>query len=112
MTGTLIDLIGKSGEELNSLYGPPDRTYPVDGRYPDNIHQYWFYGNHFFILKDDKVAAIDWMETSITNEHLASLAPLQLETDTTGLVTSNSYRIQRFAKDGTVSRIRLAEQSF
>lgn len=112
VTGTLIDLIGKTGEELNSLYGPPDRTYPVDGRYPDNIHQYWFYGNHFFILKDNKVAAIDWMETSITNEQLASLAPLQLETDTTGLVTSNSYRLQRFAKDGTISRIRLAEQSY
>ncbi|MCY1689887.1 hypothetical protein OVA29_02900 [Exiguobacterium sp. SL14] len=112
VTGTLIDLIGKTGEELNSLYGPPDRTYPADGRYPDNIHQYWFYGNHFFILKNNKVVAIDWMETSITNEQLASLAPLQLETNTTGLITSNSYRIQRFAKDGTISRIRLAEQSF
>ncbi|WP_410501920.1 hypothetical protein RIF24_14255 [Exiguobacterium acetylicum] len=106
VTGTLIDLIGKSGEELNSLYGPADRTFN------DELHDYLFYGNHFFVLKDNKVIAIDWTETNITNEQLASLAPLQLETDTTGLVTSNSYRLQRFAKDGTISRIRLAEQSF
>ncbi len=66
----------------------------------------------FFVLKDNKVIAIDWTETTITNEQLASLAPLQLETESTGLVTSNSYRLQRFAKDGTISRIRLAEQSF
>lgn len=106
VTGTLIDLIGKSGEELNSLYGPADRTFN------DKLHQYLFYGNHFYILKDNKVIAIDWTETNITNEQLASLAPLQLESDTSGLVTSNSYRLQRFAKDGTISRIRLAEQSF
>ncbi|WP_290752878.1 hypothetical protein [Exiguobacterium sp. UBA3968] len=106
ITGTLIDLIGKSSEELNSLYGPADRTFN------DELHDYLFYGKHFFVLKDNKVIAIDWTETNITNEQLASLAPLQLETDTTGLVTSNSYRLQRFAKDGTISRIRLAEQSF
>lgn len=106
VTGTLIDLIGKSSEELNSLYGPADRTFN------DELHDYLFYGKHFFVLKDNKVIAIDWTETTITNEQLASLAPLQLETDTTGLVTSNSYRLQRFAKDGTISRIRLAEQSF
>lgn len=105
-TGSLIDLIGKSSEELNSLYGPADRTFN------DEIQNYLFYGNHFFILKDDRVTAIDWTETTITNEQLSSLAPLQLETDTTGLVTSNSYRLQRFAKDGTISRVRLAEQSF
>lgn len=106
VTGTLIDLIGKSGEELNSLYGPADRTFN------DELHDYLFYGKHFFVLKDNKVIAIDWTETTITNEQLASLAPLQLETESTGLVTSNSYRLQRFAKDGTISRIRLAEQSF
>lgn len=106
VTGTLIDLIGKSSEELNSLYGPADRTFN------DELHDYLFYGNHFFVLKDNKVIAIDWTETTITNEQLASLAPLQLETESTGLVTSNSYRLQRFAKDGTISRIRLAEQSF
>ncbi|MBF8151803.1 hypothetical protein ITJ88_00795 [Exiguobacterium sp. TBG-PICH-001] len=106
VTGTLIDLIGKSSEELNSLYGPADRTFN------DELHDYLFYGNHFFVLKDNKVIAIDWTETTITNEQLASLSPLQLETESTGLVTSNSYRLQRFAKDGTISRIRLAEQSF
>ncbi|MER2124827.1 MAG: hypothetical protein ABS936_12280 [Exiguobacterium indicum] len=106
VTGTLIDLIGKSSEELNSLYGPADRTFN------DELHDYLFYGKHFFVLKDNKVIAIDWTETNITNEQLASLAPLQLKTDTTGLVTSNSYRLQRFAKDETISRIRLAEQSF
>lgn len=107
VTGTLIDLIGKSGEELNSLYGPADNR-----SYKDELHDYRFYGNHFFVLKNDRVTAIDWMETAITNEQLSSLAPLQLETGTTGLVTSNSYRLQRFANDGTASRIRLAEQSF
>ncbi|NTY10704.1 hypothetical protein EXW93_13990 [Exiguobacterium sp. JMULE1] len=106
VTGTLIDLIGKTSTELNSLYGPADRTFN------DEIHDYQFYGDHFFILKDDRVIAIDWTNTNITNAQLASLAPLQLETDSTGLITSNSYRLQRFAKDGTVSRIRLAEQSF
>ncbi len=106
VTDTLIDLIGKSNEELNSLYGPADRTFN------DELHDYLFYGKHFFVLKDNKVIAIDWTETNITNEQLASLAPLQLETESTGLVTSNSYRLQRFAKDGTISRIRLAEQSF
>jgi len=106
VTGTLIDLIGKTGEELNSLYGPADRTFD------DELHDYLFYGKHFFVLKDNKVIAIDWTETTITNEQLSSLAPLQLETESTGLVTSNSYRLQRFAKDGTISRIRLAEQSF
>lgn len=106
VTGTLIDLIGKSSEELNSLYGPANRTFN------DELHDYLFYGKHFFVLKDNKVIAIDWTETSITNEQLASLAPLQLETESTGLVTSNSYRLQRFAKEGTISRIRLAEQSF
>lgn len=106
VTGTLIDLIGKSGEELNSLYGPADRTFN------DELHDYLFYGKHFFVLKDNKVIAIDWTETTITNEQLASLAPLQLKTESTGLVTSNSYRLQRFAKEGTISRIRLAEQSF
>ena len=106
VTGTLIDLIGKSSAELNSLYGPADRTFN------DELHDYLFYGKHFFVLKDNKVIAIDWTETTITNEQLASLAPLQLETESTGLVTSNSYRLQRFAKEGTISRIRLAEQSF
>lgn len=106
VTGTLIDLIGKSSEELNSLYGPANRTFN------DELHDYLFYGKHFFVLKDNKVIAIDWTETNITNEQLASLAPLQLETESTGLVTSNTYRLQRFAKDGTISRIRLAEQSF
>lgn len=106
VTGTLIDLIGKSSEELNSLYGPANRTFN------DELHDYLFYGKHFFVLKDNKVIAIDWTETTITNEQLASLAPLQLETESTGLVTSNSYRLQRFAKEGTISRIRLAEQSF
>ncbi len=43
---------------------------------------------------------------------LATLAPLQLETDTSAVVTSNSYRLQRFAKNGTdFSRVRLAEQN-
>ena len=103
---TLIDLIGKSEAELNSAYGPPDRTYP------DKVNVYLFYGNHFFTLQNDKVIAIDWSETAITNAELATLAPLQLETETTGLVTSNSYRLQRFEKAGTsFSRVRLAEQN-
>ncbi len=106
VTGTLIDLIGKTSAELNSLYGPADRTFE------DELHDYVFYGDHFFVLKDDRVIAIDWTNTDITNAQLASLAPLQLETETTGLITSNSYRLQRFEKEGTVSRIRLAEQSF
>ena len=106
VTGTLIDLIGKTSTELNSLYGPADRTFE------DELHDYVFYGDHFFVLKDDRVIAIDWTNTDITNAQLASLAPLQLETETTGLITSNSYRLQRFEKEGTVSRIRLAEQSF
>ncbi|WP_029331698.1 MULTISPECIES: hypothetical protein [Exiguobacterium] len=106
VTGTLIDLIGKSDEELNTLYGEPDRTYP------DELNTYLFYGNHFFTLYDDRVIAIDWSETDITNETLATLAPLQLESDTASLVMSNSYRLQRFAKDGTdFSRVRLAEQN-
>lgn len=105
VTGTLIDLIGKTSEELNSDYGAPERTFS------DEVNTYLFYGNHFFTLQNNKVTAIDWSDTTLTNEQLAALAPLQLETETTGLVTSNSYRLQRFAKEGTdLSRIRLAEQ--
>lgn len=103
--GSITDLMGKSGEDLTNSYGPPNRTYQ------DDVHSYFFYDTHFFILEQNRVVAIDWTDTSITNDQLANLAPLQLETDTTGLVTSNSYRLQRFAKEGTVSRIRLAEQS-
>lgn len=103
---TLIDLIGKSAEDLNSAYGSPERTFS------DEVNTYLFYGNHFFTLQNDKVIAIDWSETAITNAELTTLAPLQLETETTGLVTSNSYRLQRFEKAGTgFSRVRLAEQN-
>ncbi|WP_449403055.1 hypothetical protein [Exiguobacterium artemiae] len=106
VTGTLIDLIGKTSEELNSDYGEPERTFS------DEINTYLFYGNHFFTLQNNKVTAIDWADTTLTNEQLAALSPLQLETETTGLVTSNSYRLQRFEKEGTdSSRIRLAEQN-
>lgn len=107
VTDTLIDLIGKSSEELNSLYGAPDPNLSSK----DKLNDYLVYGNHFFTLHDNKVTAIDWLDTTITNDTLKSLAPLQLESDTSGLVTSNSYRLQRFAKDGTdFSRVRLAEQ--
>ena len=106
VTETLIDLIGKSAEDLNSAYGPPERTFS------DEVNTYLFYGNHFFTLQNDKVIAIDWSETAITNAELATLAPLQLETETTGLVTSNSYRLQRFEQTETsTSRVRLAEQN-
>ncbi|WP_215193257.1 hypothetical protein [Exiguobacterium sp. s95] len=106
VTETLIDLIGKSSAELNSLYAAPDRTFS------DDVNDYLFYGNHFFTLQDDRVIAIDWSEADVTNDKLATLAPLQLESETTGLVMSNSYRLQRFAKDGTdLSRVRLAEQN-
>lgn len=106
VTGTLIDLIGKTSTELNSDYGAPERTFS------DEVNTYLFYGNRFFTLQNDKVIAIDWSNTTLTNEQLATLAPLQLETETTGLVTSNSYRLQRFEQDGTgSSRIRLAEQN-
>lgn len=104
--GSITDLMGKSSEDLTASFGPPNRTYQ------DDVYSYLFYATHFFILDQNRVVAIDWTDTSITNDQLANLAPLQLETDTTGLVTSNSYRLQRFAKDGTVSRVRLAEQSF
>ncbi|WP_214769031.1 hypothetical protein [Exiguobacterium sp. s133] len=106
VTETLIDLIGKSNAELNSLYAAPDRTFS------DDVNDYLFYGNHFFTLQNDRVIAIDWSEADVTNDKLATLAPLQLESETTGLVMSNSYRLQRFAKDGTdLSRVRLAEQN-
>ena len=106
VAGTLIDLMGQTSEELNSAYGAPERTFA------DKVNTYLFYGNHFFTLQNNKVIAIDWSETSITNDNLATLAPLQLETETTGLVTSNSYRLQRFEKAGTTfSRVRLAEQN-
>lgn len=106
VTETLIDLIGKSSAELNSLYAAPDRTFS------DDVNDYLFYGNHFFTLQDDRVIAIDWSEADVSNDKLATLAPLQLESETTGLVMSNSYRLQRFAKDGTdLSRVRLAEQN-
>lgn len=106
VSGTLIDLIGQTSEELNTVYGAPERTFA------DKVNTYLFYGNHFFTLQNNKVIAIDWSETSITNDNLATLAPLQLETETTGLVTSNSYRLQRFDKAGTpFSRVRLAEQN-
>lgn len=106
VTDTLIDLIGKSSEELNSLYAAPDRTFS------DDVNDYLFYGNHFFTLQNDRVIAIDWSEADVTNDKLATLAPLQLESETTGLVMSNSYRLQRFAKNGTdISRVRLAEQN-
>ena len=103
--GTLIDLIGQSTEELKTAYGEPERTFA------DKVNTYLFYGNHFFTLQNNKVIAIDWSEATTTNAELATLAPLQLETETTGLVTSNSYRLQRFEKPGTsFSRVRLAEQ--
>lgn len=106
VTETLIDLIGKTSAELNSLYAAPDRTFS------DDVNDYLFYGNHFFTLQNDRVIAIDWSEADVTNDKLATLAPLQLESDTSAVVTSNSYRLQRFAKDGTnFSRIRLAEQN-
>lgn len=106
VTDTLIDLIGKSSEELNSLYAAPDRTFS------DDVNDYLFYGNHFFTLQNDRVIAIDWSEADVTNDKLATLAPLQLESETTGLVMSNSYRLQRFAKNGTdLSRVRFAEQN-
>jgi len=106
VTGTLIDLIGQSSEELKSVYGDPERTFA------DKVNTYLFYGNHFFTLQNNKVIAIDWSEATTTNAELATLAPLQLETETTGLVTSNSYRLQRFEKAGTgFSRVRLAEQN-
>ncbi|WP_214803674.1 hypothetical protein [Exiguobacterium sp. ERU656] len=106
VTETLIDLIGKSNAELNSLYAAPDRTFS------DDVNDYLFYGNHFFTLQNDRVIAIDWSEADVTNDKLATLAPLQLESDTSAFVTSNSYRLQRFAKDGTdLSRVRLAEQN-
>lgn len=104
--GDVTDLMGKSSEDLTASFGPPNRTYR------DDVHSYLFYDTHFFILEQNQVVAIDWTDTSITNDQLATLAPLQLETDTTGLITSNSYYLQRFEKDGTVSRIRLTEQSF
>jgi hypothetical protein len=104
--GSITDLTGKSSEDLTASFGPPNRTYQ------DDVHYYLFYATHFFILDQHRVVAIDWKDTSITNDQLANLAPLQLETDTTGIVTSNSYRLQRFARDGTVSRVRLADQSF
>ncbi|OIN66789.1 hypothetical protein BLD48_08710 [Exiguobacterium sp. KRL4] len=106
VTETLIDLIGKTAEDLNSTYGPPERTFS------DEVNTYLFYGNHFFTLQNNKVIAIDWAETAITNAELATLAPLQLETEMTGLVTSNSYRLQRFEQTETsTSRVRLAEQN-
>lgn len=106
VTDALIDLIGKSAEDLNSAYGLPERTFS------DEVNTYLFYGNHFFTLQNDQVIAIDWSDTELTNAELATLAPLQLETETTGLVTSNSYRLQRFEQTGTaLSRIRLAEQN-
>ena len=106
VSGTVADLMGQTSEELTSAYGTPERTFA------DKVNTYLFYGNHFFTLQNNKVIAIDWSETSITNDNLATLAPLQLETDTTGLVTSNSYRLQRFEKAGTAfSRVRLAEQN-
>lgn len=106
VTDTLIDLIGKSSAELNSLYAAPDRTFS------DDVNDYLFYGNHFFTLQNDRVIAIDWSETDVTNDKLATLAPLQLESDTSAVVTSNSYRLQRFEKNGTdFSRVRLAEQN-
>lgn len=104
--GEVTDLMGKSSEDLTSLFGPPNRTYR------DDVHSYLFYDTHFFILEQNQVVAIDWTDTSITNDQLATLAPLQLETETTGLITSNSYRLQRFEKEGTISRVRLTEQSF
>jgi len=105
VTETLIDLIGKSSADLNSIYGEPERTFS------DEVNSYLFYGNHFFTLQNDQVIAIDWSETDITNDDLATLSNLQLETETTALVTSNSYRLQRFDKPGTdFSRVRLAEQ--
>lgn len=105
VTETLIDLIGKSSADLNSIYGEPERTFS------DEVNSYLFYDNHFFTLQNDQVISIDWSETNITNDDLALLTPLQLETETTALVTSNSYRLQRFDKPGTdFSRIRLAEQ--
>ncbi|MCT4780904.1 MULTISPECIES: hypothetical protein [Exiguobacterium] len=106
VTETLIDLIGKSSADLNSIYGEPERTFS------DEVNSYLFYGNHFFTLQNDQVIAIDWSETDITNDDLVLLAPLQLETETTALITSNSYRLQRFDKPGTdFSRVRLAEQN-
>lgn len=106
VTETLIDLIGKTSAELNSLYAAPDRTFS------DDVNDYLFYGNHFFTLKNDRVIAIDWSEADVTNDKLATLAPLQLESDTSAVVTSNSYRLQRFAKNGTdLSRVRFAEQN-
>lgn len=108
VTETLIDLIGKSSADLNSLYGPPD----PERTFPDKVNEYLFYGNHFFTLQNDRVIAIDWSEADVTNDRLATLAPLQLESETTGLVMSNSYRLQRFSKNGTdLSRVRLAEQN-
>ena len=89
-----MTLSANLAEDLNSAYGPPERTFS------DEVNTYLFYGNHFFTLQNDKVIAIDWSETAITNAELATLAPLQLETETTGLVTSNSYRLQRFEQTG------------
>lgn len=102
---TLTDLMGQTADELKTTYGEPERTFA------DKVNTYLFYGNHFFTLQNNKVIAIDWSEATVTNAELATLAPLQLKTETTGLITSNSYRLQRFEKPGTTfSRVRLAEQ--
>ncbi len=105
-TNDVTTLFRLKEAELVRLYGAPDRTAS------DPVNTYLFYGTHYFTIRQGQVVAIDWLSTDVSNETLRKLAPLQYESASSGLVTSNSYRIQRFETSTGRSQVRLAEQRF
>ena len=105
-TDDVTTLFGVKEAELLRLYGAPARTAS------DPVNTYLFYETHYFTVRQGQVVAIDWLSTDVSNDALRKLAPLQYESASSGLVTSNSYRIQRFETSTGRSQIRLAEQLF
>ncbi|WP_114571723.1 hypothetical protein [Exiguobacterium flavidum] len=89
---------GKSKAELAESLGAPGKELK------DSLHTYLFYGNHFFILKDDKVIAIDWTNVSLPEESYRSLE-LQLDLPQGKYTSSDKYAMQVIGSN----RVRIAE---
>jgi len=89
---------GKSKAELTESLGAPGKELQ------DSLHTYLFYGDHFFILEDDKTIAIDWTNVSLPADAYQSL-DMQLDLPEGKYTSSDKYAMQVIGTD----RVRIAE---
>ncbi|WP_157964182.1 hypothetical protein [Exiguobacterium sp. TNDT2] len=102
---TVDEYLSFSETELYDVLGEPF------GRDEDALNEYAFYTGIFFVIQDEAVHAIDWMNTPTTKEAFQQLGTPVYETEDAIVFESPKYSLRLFAStDGVSTRIRVTEK--